>query len=430
MDTSDVVIVGGSVAGCTAATLLGRQGASVIVLEKSPKPEHYKVMCTHFIQAGATPVLRRLGVADQLEQLGAVRNGIHFWSEFGWYTAEGPDGHGYNIRRSKLDPLLRELAAGTPNVEVRAGVSVTEVLRDGAGRPAGVRGRTPDGEDVEVRARVVVGADGRGSDVARLAGVPGRVRPHGRFGYMRYYAGLPLENERDRSLMWFRRRDVLYAFPNDDGLVILACFLHNDRLPEFRGDKEEAFVRAFDGLPRRPPIEDATPATALLGKLDMPNVSRPAGRPGVAFVGDAAQASDPLWGVGVGFALQSAAWLSDELAGALVAHGDVDAALERYRRRHRRFLAGHHLMMCDYATGRPMNPIERALHRTAAHDPTTAAFVHEIGSRGRPLQEIARPRRIARTALTAFRTRRAQPVPGPAPAAAPERARPTTLAAS
>ena len=102
------------------------------------------------------------------------------------------DGYGYNLRREKLDPMLRELAARTPNVEVRQGVTVDACPRDGAGRPSGVHGRTPSGEEVTIDAKVVVGADGRGSSVARLANIPGRVLPHGRFGYMAYYKGLEL----------------------------------------------------------------------------------------------------------------------------------------------------------------------------------------------------------------------------------------------
>src|SRR3954451_24745679 len=180
MIETDVVIVGGSVAGCSLATLLGRQGVTATVLEKSTKADHYKVVCTHFIQPGATPALRRLGIADAIEEAGGVRNGLEVWTEYGWYMPES-DHHGYSIRRSKLDPMVRELAESTPGVELHRGVTVTEVVRDAAGRPAGVRGRTPAGADVEVRARVVVGADGRGSNVARMAGVPGRVRPHGRF---------------------------------------------------------------------------------------------------------------------------------------------------------------------------------------------------------------------------------------------------------
>ena len=119
----------------------------------------------------------------------------------------------------------------------------------------------------------------------------------------------------------------------------------------------------------------------MIGKLDMPNVRRPAGRPGIAFVGDAAQASDPLWGVGVGFALQSASWLADELAGPLTAGTDPDVGLERYRRRHRRELVLHHLQMADYAHGRDLNVMERAMHRAATRNPQTAEMMAAVAAR-------------------------------------------------
>jgi 2-polyprenyl-6-methoxyphenol hydroxylase-like FAD-dependent oxidoreductase len=394
-EATDVVIAGGSVAGCALAALLGRQGVSVTVLEKSPKPEHYKVMCTHFIQAGATPVLQRLGIDATMERAGALRNGLDVWTEGGWY-ATPDDAYGYNLRREKLDPMLRELAARTPNVDVRQGVTADAVLRDGAGRPAGLRGRTTAGEEVAIDAKVVVGADGRGSSIARLAGVPGRVLPHGRFGYMAYYEGLELRGAPGHSQMWLTGRDALYCFPNDDGVTIAAAFLHNDRLPEFKDDKDAAFLKAFSALDRAPDLAGATRIGPMIGKLDMPNVRRPAGRPGIAFVGDAAQASDPLWGVGIGFALQSATWLADEVAGPLTAGTDPDPALHRYRRRHRRELALHHLQMADYAHGRNLNAFERAIHRAATRDPQTAAMMADVAARAEPLDRIMRPRRVAR----------------------------------
>jgi 2-polyprenyl-6-methoxyphenol hydroxylase-like FAD-dependent oxidoreductase len=372
------------------------------VLEKSTRPDHYKVVCTHFIQPSGTPVLERLGIAAQLEELGAVRNGLELWiGEDDWVIFDDP--YGYSIRRSKLDPLLRDLAAGTPNVELRRGVTVQEVLRDEHGRPAGVRGRTPQGEDVEVHAKVVVGADGRGSDVARMASVPGRVLPHGRFGYMAYYEDLPIETGNKRSLFWIRGRDVLYAFPNDDDVTVMALFLAKDRLPAFKADKERAFVEAYDGLPRRPPLEQATRISPLIGKLDLPNVRRPASAPGIAFVGDAAQSSDPLWGVGVGFALQAAEWLADEVAGPLTAGTDVDEALVRYHRRHRRALAGHHMMMSDFATGRALNPMERVLFRAAARDRRVATMMADVGGRLKPIDRALRPAGIARALAVGMR---------------------------
>jgi 2-polyprenyl-6-methoxyphenol hydroxylase-like FAD-dependent oxidoreductase len=394
-EQTDVVIAGGSVAGCALAALLGRQGINVTVLEKSPKPEHYKVVCSHFIQAGATPVLQRLGIDATMERAGALRNGLDVWTAGGWYSMPD-DAYGYNLRREKLDPMLRELAARTPNVDVRQGVTVDAITRDDTGRPSGLRGHTPGGEEVAIDAKVVVGADGRGSSLARLAGIPGRVLPHGRFGYMGYYEGLELESAPGHSQMWLTGRDVLYCFPNDDGLTVAALFLHKDRLPEFKADKEAAFLQAFAALDRPPDLPGARRVGPMIGKLDLPNVRRPAARPGIAFVGDAAQASDPVWGVGVGFALQSAAWLADELAGALTANADPDPALERYRRKHRRGLALHHLQTSDFASGREMNVLERAMHRAATRDPQTAAMMAEVAARAEPLDRIMKPRRMAR----------------------------------
>jgi 2-polyprenyl-6-methoxyphenol hydroxylase-like FAD-dependent oxidoreductase len=394
-EQTDVVIAGGSVAGCALAALLGRQGINVTVLEKSPKPEHYKVVCSHFIQAGATPVLQRLGIDATMERAGALRNGLDVWTAAGWY-AMPDDGYGYNLRREKLDPMLRELAARTPNVEVRQGVTVDAVARDAAGRPCGLRGHTPGGEEVAVDAKVVVGADGRGSSIARLANIPGRVLPHGRFGYMGYYEGLALQSAPGHSQMWLTGRDVLYCFPNDDGVTVAALFLHKDRLPEFKADKEAAFLKAFAALDRAPDLPGARRVGPMIGKLDLPNVRRPAARPGIAFVGDAAQASDPVWGVGVGFALQSAAWLADELAGALTAGADPDPALERYRRKHRRGLALHHMQTSDFARGREMNVMERAMHRAATRDPQTAAMMADVAARAEPLDRIMKPRRMVR----------------------------------
>ena len=130
----------------------------------------------------------------------------------------------------------------------------------------------------------------------------------------------------------------------------------------------------------------------------MPNVSRPAARPGLAFVGDAALASDPLWGVGCGWAFQSAEWLVEETAAAVVGGGDLDAALDSYRRAHRRRLGPHHFLIADLASARPANPLERALYRRCVADDHVFHAFEAVGSRRRSPATLFTPRTLARLA--------------------------------
>ena len=95
-------------------------------------------------------------------------------------------------------------------------------------------------------------------------------------------------------------------------------------------------------------------------------------------------AADPLWGVGCGFAFQSAEWLAEELADAFkgeASDAQLDAAIERYRKRHRRQLLGHFLLTSDYATGRRFNPFERLLFSASTKDEQCADGFHAFASR-------------------------------------------------
>ncbi len=410
----DVVVVGASIAGCTVATLLGRAGARVALVEQRPDPAAHKVVCTHFIQPSATPTIQRLGLAERIEAAGGIRNGIAAWSPYGWIRPRLADDHphpryGYDIRREKLDPMLRSLATHTPGVDLMLGQTVTAVA-DPRGRPTGVRVSDRERQGRDITARVVVGADGRDSAVARMTGVRARVKRHERFCYFAYYRDLPLVTG-DDTLFWFLDPDVAYAFPQDDGITLMAIFQTKDRMSWFRRDLEANFERSFDGLPDAPDVRRAERISKVLGRRELPNTSRPAARPGLAFVGDAAMAADPLWGVGCGFAFQSGEWLAQELSQAL---GDatpdtaIDDALERYRKRHRRELLGQFLVTSDYSTGRRFSPLERLLMSAAAKDEAAAAGFHAFGSRSIRPTDQAFARLVGR-ALRVNATRRGAP---------------------
>jgi 2-polyprenyl-6-methoxyphenol hydroxylase-like FAD-dependent oxidoreductase len=109
-------------------------------------------------------------------------------------------------------------------------------------------------------------------------------------------------------------------------------------------------------------------------------------------------ASDPLWGVGCGWAFQSAEWLVEETADALVGGGDLDAALDSYRKVHRRRLGLHHFLLSDIASARPANPLERAMYRSAVTDDEVYGTFEGIGSRRRSPATLFAPATLARMA--------------------------------
>ncbi len=405
----DVVIVGGSLAGCAAATLFARRGARVAVVERSPDPDAYKRVCTHFIQPSATPAIRRLGLAKPIEAAGGVRNSTDLWSRYGWTPHDADPGapHGYSIRRERLDPIVRKMAAETPGVTMLLGRRVRALVQS-SGRVVGVRARSSDDSEEVLGARMVVAADGRSSDVAGLAGVPTRSWHNDRFAYWTYYADLPLRTGTTGQL-WFPDADVAYAFPNDEGLTLIALWARLGDLPRFRRDADAVARERFARLAEAPRLEDGTRVERWLGKVDMPNIWRRPVHRGMALVGDAAQASDPLWGVGCGWAFQSAEWLVDATAPALGDHAHLDAQLRAYARRHRSELLPHHLVISEYSRGRRFLPFEKLMFAAGPRDAEVARHIHRFAGRLLPVHRFMSPRMMLRAGAAVAAPRRSRP---------------------
>lgn len=382
--TYDAVIVGGSLAGCTTATMLGRAGARVAVLEKSPDPANFKRICSHFIQASAVPTLGRLGLIEPMEAAGAVRSRFNAHTPWGWIEPPADTAAlAINLRRQKLDPMVREMAASTPGVEVLLGQTVTELRRaDGAFRGAVAHDR--EGVETVFEAPLTIGADGRDSRVAKLSGVKVKTFPHGRFAYGGYFEGaMPPRQDPTTASIWLMDPNWAAAFPSDDGLLFCAAMATMDMLPPFKADPEEALLAYFDAVPEAPPLRNArlVPDPSVMGKIDMTNRMRTPTAPGLALVGDAALATDPLFGVGCGWAFESGEWLADAVAPALRGEEELETGLRRYRRKHSRHLRGHAWMIHDYASGRKMRPGERLMFSAAARDPRAARTFDRFGSR-------------------------------------------------
>lgn len=393
----DAVVVGASLAGCATAIQLGRAGLRVAMIEKQPDPNAFKRMCSHFIQASGVPAIERLGLLEPIEAAGGLRPQMHMWTRWGWVEAP-PDraGRGVNLRREVLDPMVRTTAAETPGVELMLGWSVERLLR-GDGGIGGVVARDREGNERELRGRLTIGADGRDSKVAELSEVPVKTYPHNRIAYGGYFEGPPPKHSPD-STIWFLDPHWAAAFPTDGDLTFYAAMPTKDRLPEFKRDPEAALIRFVADVPEAPPIRDSRAVEPVLGKIEMTNRMRKPVAPGLALIGDAALATDPLFGVGCGWAFQSAEWLSDAVLPALQGSESLEGGLERYRRRHARELGGHAFLIHDYATGRPMSAVERLMFSAAAQDPKAAELLDRLGTRrARPQQAMPRllPRAVA-----------------------------------
>jgi 2-polyprenyl-6-methoxyphenol hydroxylase-like FAD-dependent oxidoreductase len=402
----DAVVVGASLAGCATAIMLGRAGARVALIEQRPDPSAYKKICSHYIQSSAVASLERLGLLEPMMRAGAVRSRVRLRTPWGWIDPPAAPlvPSGVNLRRELLDPLIRDTAAQTPGVDLFLGYTASELIRDGDA-VCGTIARDSAGAELGLRSKLLVGADGRGSRVAKLAGVKAKTVPHGRVAYGGYFEGPPPAGSPDASF-WLLDPDMAAAFPTDSGLTFYAAMPVKERAAEFRSDPTKALVAMLEAVPDGPPIGASRLVQPPQGKLDMTNVAHTPTAPGLALVGDAALAIDPLWGVGCGWALQSAEWLADSVSPALVRSEPLDAGLKRYRRRHARALRGHAAMIYDYAGGRKFNAPERLLFSAATYDDGLAAVMEAFGTRnigpgrmmisGMPRAIMARARRSLR----------------------------------
>ena len=376
--------------------LLGREGARVALVEKQPDPDAFKRMCSHFIQASAVPTIERLDLLEPIIAAGGVRSRIRAWTRWGWIEPppEQRPATRVNLRREVLDPMVRERGGGDAGRRAAARPHRDRAAARRATAFAGVAVRDRDGARTELTRRLVVGADGRDSQVAELAGVKEKILPHNRFAYGGYFEGAMPEGAPDGTI-WFADPQWAAAFPTDGGLIFYAAMPTKDRLPEFKRDPEAALVYFVAELPggAADPRVSAWSATCSARSRCRTGCGRSA--PGLALVGDAALATDPLFGVGCGWAFQSGEWLADAVgSGAARRRSRWSAGLKRYRRRTR-------------AAARPRLHHPRLRDRPEAQPRRAVALL-----RGRPRREAgghastaSRPGRSARRGCSRRRCR-------------------------
>lgn len=397
--TYDVIVVGAALAGTTAAILYGRAGLRVALVDRNPDIAAYKQLCTHFIQGSATPTLKRLGVHDQLDAVGGIRNTANIWTRWGWIfepdmrDANGQEQYGYNIRRQVLDPLLRKVATGIPGVDLLLGHSVKALIIEN-GEIAGVHVHTAD-RDQSLRSRLVVAADGRNSRLAELAEVPIKSSPNLRSMIMAHYRNVPLVHG-STSQMWMNGAKVGYIFPNDDGVTVVAAMPPQSDFANFKQDPAGHFENYMRAFPDSPDLQQAERISEFFQVKDYPNQKRVPVARGMALIGDAALSMDPLFGIGCGWALQTAEWLVDATVPALKSGTGLAEALQRYAKIHKQKLNGHEFVIADFSKRYEHNLIEKIIFKAATRDVTTARHFSRFGKRISSLGEFLSPRAILR----------------------------------
>src|SRR4051794_13113582 len=164
----DVIVIGARCAGSPTAMLLAGSGHRVLVVDRATFPAD--TVSTHLVHPPAVAALARWGLADRLAGTGCPPIDTYVF-DFGPLAITGWPGstdspEAYGPPRTAPDQVLVEAAAAA-GAEVRERFSVSAVLTDADGRVTGVRGSGPDGREVTERARLVIGADGRNSVLAR-----------------------------------------------------------------------------------------------------------------------------------------------------------------------------------------------------------------------------------------------------------------------
>ncbi|MEM4348428.1 MAG: NAD(P)/FAD-dependent oxidoreductase [Candidatus Anstonellaceae archaeon] len=331
----DAIVVGGGPAGSTAAAFLSRKGRKVLLLEKEAWPRNKT--CGDAISGKSVGVLRELGLTEELEKAdhGEV-TGLTFSSPNGTVVTipfKGSDGQiakGYVCRRMVYDHILWNCAKST--CDAYDGTAVVGVIKNN-GKIVGVKAKDKSGREMEFQGKIIIGADGVSSLIAReIRG--SEVDPqHTCIAYRAYYSGITgmnstLEIHFVKSIM----PGYFWIFPLEKGLANVGVGMVMSDMKKGNVNLHQAMLDIIQKNPlfkeRFATATQASPISAW--SLPFGSKRRKVSGEGVLLVGDAAGLVDPFSGEGIGNAMTSgkiAAAIADEA----LSKGDTSAeALAKY----------------------------------------------------------------------------------------------------
>jgi flavin-dependent dehydrogenase len=271
---------------------------------------------------------------------------------------------------------------------------VTGLVEEG-GRVAGVRIASENGEG-ELRAALVVGADGRDSTVAKLSGARKyNVNPNQRALYWGYFEGADMGSEPTFVSHRWEDRFIL-AMPTDSGLYEVLVWPEMSDLDRFDRDLDVVFR---DQVESCAPVAEATSGASRVGKLfgavRWEGFFREASGPGWVLIGDAGHFKDPAPGRGIGDAFLQA----DALAPAIVAGLDgsgmgIDAAMKKWGRWRDGEFAEHYWLATDLGKSGAVPVILGEIVRGLIEHDEVDKFLELLNHRVKPSEVVTPPRLI------------------------------------
>ncbi|GAA1204243.1 NAD(P)/FAD-dependent oxidoreductase [Pseudonocardia alaniniphila] len=354
MSTYDAIVVGARCAGSPTAMLLAREGYAVLLVDRAIFPSD--TISTHLVHAPGVAALRRWGLLDEVLATGCPPIDTYAF-DFGPFTITGSPGVAYGPRRTVLDEVLVRAAAAA-GAELRERFTVTGLLVED-GRVTGVRGHGQGGGPVVERARVVIGADGLRSLVAR--GVrPERYHEKPRLlsGYYAYWSGLPMEGRFEAYVRPYR---AFAAWPTNDGLTLVVGGWPYREHAANRTDVEGNFLAMLDMAPAfADRVRAGTRETRFAG-MAVPNFFRTPYGPGWALVGDAGYNKDFITAQGIQDAFRDAELCVTAVDEAFSGARPFDLAMRDYRSARDAHVLPMYEFTADLASLDPPSPELREL---------------------------------------------------------------------
>ncbi len=323
----DAIVVGARCAGSATAMLLARVGLKVLAIDRQAYGSD--TLSTHALMRGAAMQLSRWGLTSQLVKSGAPavrRTSFHYGDER--VDIDIKPGHGVDAlfapRRTVLDQILVD-AARSAGATVEHGVFFERPIFSADGRVVGATMRNAGGVSRDVKASILIGADGRHSTVAESVGAQKYwVSEHCSAAMYGYFHGL-----HDEGFRWYYRPGVsVGAIPTNDGASCVFASLPTSR---FRRELPAGAKPMFDSIVSETSADFAAEVgrSTLRGRLrGFPGelgYFRQSFGPGWALVGDAGYFKDPITAHGITDALRDA-----DLLARAVSDGS-ERALARYQ---------------------------------------------------------------------------------------------------